>query len=179
MRIVLLVICGVWAVLSAPAATLEKLSMDDMIVKSTSIVRGRVGLCAGEFRGSVIYTRCRVAVTESWKGSQGSHVEVWLPGGSARGLTQTFSGTPRFTEGEEFVLFLWAGKSGMLQVIGLSQGAFSLKADSKGALTAQREATSELMVDGSGHPVEDEAVRVRVRDLKERVTRTLAGGKVQ
>jgi hypothetical protein len=148
-----------------------------MALKSTAIVRGRVQSCAGEFRGSVIYTRCRISVSESWKGVNGPKVDVSVPGGTAKGLTQTFSGSPKLNEGEEYVLFLWAGKSGMLQVIGLSQGVFTLKADSKGALTATREASSEFLVDGSGHPVEDAAVRVRVRDLKERVTRTLAGGR--
>ena len=51
-----------------PRATLEKLSIDDMSQKSTLFVRGRIAGCAGDQRGSVIYTRCRVSVTERWKG---------------------------------------------------------------------------------------------------------------
>src|SRR5688572_15056038 len=89
-------------------ATLEKLSIEEMSQKSTLIVRGRIAGCAGDQRGSIIYTRCRVQVTERWKGSAAAQVDFLVPGGSAGGLTQVFTGAPKFKAGEEHVLFLWA-----------------------------------------------------------------------
>jgi hypothetical protein len=156
------------------AATLERLSLDDMALKSTAIVRGRVQGCFGEMRGPVIYTHCKVSVSEQWKGTSALVVDVLIPGGSTRGLVQTFSGTPKLTEGDEYVLFLWTGVSRRTQVIGLSQGVFNVKPSSKGELLASREATSERMVDAGGNPVQDGSVEMAVLDLKTRVARILA-----
>jgi hypothetical protein len=172
MRIVFVIVCllcacGSWA------ATLEKLTTDEMSQKSTVIVRGRIANCAGDQRGSVIYTRCRVAVTERWKGTSGAQLEFFVPGGTARGLTQVFTGVPHFVPGSEYVLFLWAGKSGNLQVIGLSQGVFDVKLDGG---TVKRPASTERMVNAAGEPVQDEGVEMTVAALKQRVQRALAGG---
>jgi hypothetical protein len=154
------------------AATLEKLSIDDMTQKSTVVVRGRINSCAGEQKGSVIYTRCRVSVTERWKGTAGAQLEFFVPGGTARGLTQVFTGTPTLAAGSEYVLFLWAGRSGNLQVIGLSQGVFDVK---PGGTTVKREPSTEQMLNAAGQPVRDEAVEMSVAALKQRVQRTLGG----
>ena len=156
-------------------ATLEKLTIDQMSQKSTLIVRGRINGCTGEQRGSVIYTRCKVAVTERWKGAAANQVDVLVPGGTASGLIQMFTGTPKFNTGGQHVLFLWSGPSGNLQVIGLSQGVFDVKFNGKGALTAKREATSEAMLDGGGQPVQDDSIEMTVTALRNRVDRALAG----
>jgi hypothetical protein len=160
-------------------ATLEKLSLDQMTVKSTAVIRGRVQSCAGEFRGSVIYTHCKVNVSEVWKGSASSQTDVATLGGAARGAVQSFAGAPALKTGEEYVLFLWTGKSGLTQVIGLSQGVFQIKAEaaapSSKALMAERTASSEVMLDASGTPVQDSSVRMKVSDLKARVQRAPPG----
>jgi hypothetical protein len=160
---------------SVHAATLEYLSLNDMAQKSTAIVRGRVQSCAGEFRGSVIFTHCKVAVSEQWKGASQSTIDVATPGGTARGMAQNFSGSPKLSVGQEYVLFLWTGKSGMTQVIGLSQGIFDLKANTKGQTMAQRAATTERILDAAGNEVTDSSIEMRVRDLKDRVSQALAG----
>jgi len=91
------------------AATLEKLTVEQMTEQATMIVRGRVTGCAGEAHGRVIYTRCGVAVAETWKGAARTQVDFVIPGGTVRSLTQTFTGTPKFSSNEQYVLFLWAG----------------------------------------------------------------------
>ena len=168
---------------SAHSATLEKLSLDEMTRKSTAIIRGRVQSCAGEFRGAVIYTHCKVNVSEIWKGSVPGQTDVATLGGAARGAAQNFSGAPTLKPGEEYVLFLWTGKSGLTQVIGLSQGVFEIKpeavsAPSKAGKTqaiAERPASTEVMLDASGSPVQDSSLRMKVSDLKERVQRAQSG----
>jgi hypothetical protein len=156
------------------AATLEQLSLDEMTQKSTAIVRGRVGNCTAGFRGSVIYTHCTITVTERWKGAPAPTVDVSLPGGTARGFIQTFAGTPELKAGQEHIFFLWTGKSGITQIMGLSQGVFDLKTDTKGNTLVQRLASQELMLDHEGTPVEDQAIRMPLSDLHKRVTRALA-----
>ncbi len=159
---------------SLQAATLEYLSLDDMAKKSTAIVRGRIQSCAGEFRGSVIFTHCKVGVTEQWKGDSQPVVDVATPGGTAKGMAQNFPGAPKLAQGEEYVLFLWTGKSGMTQLIGLSQGVFDLKPDAKGQTVAQRAATTERMLDAAGNVISDSPLEMRVRELKARVVQALA-----
>jgi hypothetical protein len=153
----------------AAGATLEKLSVEEMSQKSTLIVRGRVAGCAGEIQGSVIYTACTVTVSERWKGQSGPQVRFVIPGGRASGLVQTFTGTPKLNSGGEYVLFLWAGRSGVNQVIGMSQGVFNLETG-----VATRKASTERMVDKSGYEVEDQPLRLGVSELRQRVRQALA-----
>ena len=173
MRIAAVILSGA---LLLPAATLEKLSIEDMAVKATVIVRGQVTGCTGETRGPLIFTRCRVQVSERWKGAAGANVDFLVPGGTAGGHTQKFTGTPSFQSGEQYVLFLWKGRSGMTQIIGLSQGVFDIQTDGKGGITVKREASTEVMLDAAGRPVKDEAITLTVGALKQRVERAIAGG---
>jgi hypothetical protein len=162
-------------VLGAPifSATLEKLSVEQMSQQSTAIVRGRITGCSGEMRGPVIYTRCAVAVTETWKGTPAQKIQFVVPGGTFQGLSQTFSGSPKFNPDEQFVLFLWVGRSGIPQIIGLSQGVFSVSTSDKGEVTVKKEATSELMLDAVGNQVRDEAASLSVAELRSRVREAL------
>lgn len=155
------------------AATLEKLSMDEMSRKSTTIVRARITSCAGEAQGSLILTRCKLQVSEYWKGTLADPSFV-LPGGQYQGMVQTFTGTPTMVEGQEYVLFLWTGKSGKAQVIGLSQGSFSLTPDAKGGeVRVRRSASTELMLDKNGIPVADTPMDLSISELKTRVKKAL------
>ena len=160
---------------SLRGATLQKLSVEEMAQKATLIVRGRITGCAGEAHRSMIYTRCRVAVAEKWKGVAGAQVDFIAPGGSARGLVQTFVGVPSFASGQEYVLFLWAGKSGNNQLIGLSQGVFDLGIAAGGQTVAKRAASAENMLDSEGRRVADTPLEMRVSDLKQRVLAALEG----
>jgi hypothetical protein len=161
------------------AATLEKLSLEQMSAKATLIVRGRVTGCAGEARGSMIYTRCALIVSERWKGQSGTQLNFYIPGGAAQGLRQVITGAPILAGGDEYVLFLWTGRSGIHHVIGLSQGVFDLTPDTKGVVKARREAATTVMVDQTGNPIRDEAIELRVSELRSRVKQALASEEKQ
>jgi hypothetical protein len=158
------------------AATLEYLSLEQMARKSTLIVRGRVSSTATLQRGSVLYTLSQVEVLERWKGGPLSRVAVAVPGGVSAGVRQTFSGAPKLVEGREYLFFLWAGRSGLNQVMGLSQGVFDIERGTQGAY-ALRAPSSETMLDSAGRTVQDEAVRMPLADLKALVERALAAEK--
>ncbi len=165
--------------LTLSAATLEKLSVDDMIVKSTSIVRGRIGASYTESHNSLVYTHYRVTVSSQLKGKIASQVDVAVPGGVYQGYRQVFAGAPVLTAGEEYFLFLWTGKSGMTQIIGLSQGLFTLTAPQVGDVLLKRPATEEMMLDPkSGQPVRDQAISLNLRDVTARI-RTTSGQQAQ
>lgn len=157
-------------------ATLERLSLDDLIAKSTAIVRGKVTGAAASFSGPVIYTHYTIQVSEQFKGAGQNAIDVVVPGGTANGLRQSFSGVPALNPGDEFVFFLYTGKSGLTTVTGLTQGLFSLAGDGSADPTLTRSATRELMLDASsGRPVKDETLMLKLSDLRQRITTRLKG----
>ena len=77
--------------------------------------------------------------------------------------TQTFTGAPKFGANEQYVLFLWVGRSGVPQIIGLSQGVFDISLSSTGTPLVRREPTTEMMVDSKGKQIRDEGVSMTCR----------------
>lgn len=161
----------------AGAATLQQLSMDDLAVQSTAIVRARVVSSTASFTGSTIYTHYRLQVTETWKGSAAA--EVMVPGGQAGGYRQSFPGAPQLQTGSEYVLFLWTSPAGITHIMGLTQGLFSVGRQSDGSMLASRRESGETMLDSTGRQVEDRGMQFGLTDLKTRVMQSLgsaAGG---
>lgn len=151
---------------AAAGATLEKLSVEEMTAKSTAIVRAKAISSTAGYTGSSIYTRTRFQVLERWKGPEASEVVVSEPGGTVDGVTQKYGGVPRFTPGQEVVLFLWTGPSGRTQVIGLSQGVFQVQKSAAGEDEVRREPSGETMLSpGTWEPVRDEGIRMPLRHL--------------
>jgi hypothetical protein len=116
-------------------------------------------------------------VLETWKSNGQPTTEVAVPGGVVKDIRQSVPGAPELKPGQEYVLFLWTSRSGLTQVIGLSQGRFNLSEESSGGAVAKRPPASELMLDVSGNPVEDRAVSFPLQDLRARVRRTLGAAK--
>ena len=169
--------------LCASAATLEQLSTDRLIDESTEIVRGTVSYCSYLYRAPMIWTVCEVNVTERFKGSATSgaaatKVQVAIPGGVASGYRQTFEGTPALERNSEYLFFLWQGKSGLKQIMGLSQGLLSIAKDEKGNLVAVRPASAERMINASGQPVQDPGWTSSISDLAGRIQSRSKGGPV-
>jgi hypothetical protein len=163
-------------VLPLGSATLERLSLDDMITRSTAIVRGKVTATWAAYTGSLIYTHYQIQVSEQFKGTAQGSVEVMVPGGAARGVTQSFSGSPVLKLGDEFVFFLWTSKGGITWITGLTQGLFAVAPGDPGTnRMATRAATHELMLDReTSHPVRDTAITMSVGELRARIAATLA-----
>jgi hypothetical protein len=161
---------------SLPAATLERLSLEEMIQKSTEIVRGRILSSRTALRGPVVYTFVQVQVDDRWKGPPAARVEVAIPGGDYGRVQQSFSGAPVLEPGRDYLLFLWTGKSGLTQVIGLSQGVFEVKRAADGSLIVERPASREVVLEaGTGRRVDDVAVSASLEQMRSRVRQVLAG----
>ena len=63
------------------ATTLERLTMDQIIAKSTYIVRAKVLNGTGMLSNRAIYTKYSIQVTETLKGSPTPSISVLVPGG--------------------------------------------------------------------------------------------------
>ena len=179
-RISLLLLCLAPWLAPLQGATLERLSLDDVIQKSSDIVRARVLGSRADFRGSMIYTHWSLQVSERLKGADQSTIEVLVPGGSASGFRQEVPGAPRLVPGREYLLFLWTSKTGSLYITGWGQGVFNLSKNAGGDLMAGRAATDETMLDpATWLPVQDEAILMRYSEMFARISTTLARGAVR
>jgi len=170
-RIALLV-CAV-----ASATTLSRVSFDDLVQKSTSIVRGRVTGSASSSRGSSIYTYHKIQVLDRWKGLPAAQVEVQVPGGIFNGQQQNFAGTPQLAEGAEYVFFLWTGPSGATYLLGLAQGVLDVTRNAAGELIVAGQVTDDMVLDtATGKAGAAEPMRMKLSDFSSRVSGVLKGG---
>jgi len=162
-----------FGMLPLQSATLERLSLDDMITKSTAIVRAKVTGSYTGFSGPIIYTHYQLQIEEQIKG-QGA-TELVIPGGIAGGQRQVYAGAPLFHKGDQYVFFLWTGPDGLTQVTGLTQGLFRVTPDGTSNPGLTREASNELMLDHkTARPVKDQTLTMRLNDLRSRIKSTLA-----
>lgn len=170
----LAILAGLAGATVARATTLEKLTLDEMIARSTSIVRGKVIESGGEIFSGMVFTRYRVQISEVWKpgiGIAGSQVDVFVPGGIAGRVRQTVPGAPALDPGTDYVLFLWQGRSGRSQVIGLSQGLFTVRQNADGQTLMERPGATEMMIDPkTGLALQDRAVSLRLHEVRNKVS---------
>jgi hypothetical protein len=159
----------------ARASTLLQLSLNDMILQSTSIVRGKVQLAYVSQKGSVIYTHYQVQVSATFKGAPTPTLDLAVLGGVSNGVRQIFAGAPTFTNGQDYVLFLWTSKSGITQVIGLSQGLFKVVPAPSGQSVVMRAAATEPLLNASGQPVTDSDFQMSLSSLESRIQSVLSG----
>ena len=164
----------VFGIRPLPSATLQQLTMDDLIAQSTAIVRGTVVDSWAALTGSVIYTHYKIQVSESFKGPRQSSVEVVVAGGVVNNLSQSFSGSPTLNKDDQFVLFLWTSRAGLTQIMGLTQGLFAIAPGASTDPMATRAATRELMLDAkTAQPVKDAVLSMHLSDLRSLIANTL------
>jgi len=163
------------SVVGLQASTLLQLSLNDMIQQSTAIVRGKAQRSYSDRRGSVIFTHYQVQVTSTFKGTAGTTVDLAVMGGVANGSRQIFAGAPELVDGQDYVFFLWTGKSGLTQIIGFSQGLFRAASNSSGQVILMRAAATEPMLNAAGQPVTDSDYQISLSSLRSRIQSVLMG----
>jgi len=156
------------------ASTLRQLSLDDMILQSSMIVRGKVQPGFAMLHGSMIFSHYTIQVSEVYKGSAASQVDIGVPGGAMNGAVQRFAGAPALSTTQDYVFFIWTSKTGLSQVIGLSQGLFSVISIGGSAPMVVRAAATERMLNSAGQPVQDNDIRMSLADLKSHIQSVLA-----
>jgi hypothetical protein len=153
--------------------TLQKLTTNDMILQSTSIVRATVTGSYTSARGADIYTYYQLQVVETLKTGPVPLKEVAVPGGALKGLRQLAAGAPSLKTGQSYVIFLWTGRSGMTQVIGLSQGLFTVMQNDANETVLVRGPVNGLMLDSAGRIVSDQGVTMKLSDLRLQIQKAL------
>jgi hypothetical protein len=130
----------------ASGATLERLTLERLILESTAIVRGRAAGSRVVSDGALLYTLYSFQVEQRLKGELDASVEIALPGGELDGVRQQFGGVPRLAGGREYLLFLWQGPSGRIQITGLSQGLFEVVRPDGAAPRALRASSPDVLL---------------------------------
>lgn len=174
-RLLVILAFGLAAGPLARPATLEKLTLDDLIEKSTAIVRGAAGDSHVDRRGPLLYTVYGFRVDESWKGPESGAVEIGLPGGRDGGREQRFGGVPELQPGDEYLLFLWTGPSGRTQITGLGQGVLRVVEGDRGETRVLREPIDDAVFvpSADGSPAEPDAVDMTLEEMETRIQQVL------
>jgi hypothetical protein len=155
------------ALVPAGATTLLQLSMQEMAQDATAIARVRILGASERLRGTDVFTVYQFETLETMKKPAVGRLQtVAVPGGSAGGIRQMVSGAPVLRPGGEYVVFLWTGRSGLTQIVGLSQGVFTV--DNAGAQPARvtRPTANEQMLDAQGRAVQPEPVSMPLTQLR-------------
>ncbi len=120
------------ALLLTPGPTtgsvVEALDVDALGARADVVVRGTVAevnpYLAGAVRSEIV-----LQVAESWKGMAPDVVVVDQPGGRLPDVGTVVFGMPRFTAGEDVVVYLRWPEGGDPSVLGLAQGKFDVGED--------------------------------------------------
>jgi hypothetical protein len=172
MRVIAISVLLASVVIPAGATILEQLTFDDMARKSTSIVRVKVTGSSEVVRGADVFTLYKFETLGTLKAGPVSD-QVAVPGGVAGGMRQVVAGAPTLRPGREYVLFLWTNRSGLTQLMGITQGLFCVERTAAGDRQASRAATSEQMLDAEGRAVRDEPLSMPLSELKAKVSHAL------
>jgi hypothetical protein len=171
-------LCSAGAWVPAQGTTLQQLSLGEMAQKATAIVRARVTGSVEVLRGTDVFTVYQFETLETLKAPNGiKPMDVAVPGGIAGGLRQVVAGAPVLRAGQDYVLFLWTSRSGLTQLMGMSQGLFTVERTAAGDVIATRAAAGEQILDGAGRAVRDETLSMPWAELKSKVMKTLMAGR--
>jgi hypothetical protein len=132
--------CALAMATAVSATALERMSLAKMVAVAPVIVRAR---CAGNSvarEEGEIWTFTTFDVEEAWRGSPPTQIIVRLLGGSMGEITSHVSGVPRFTQGEDVVLFLQPTTHGDYSIVSWEQGTFRVHQETYGQQTSGAQA---------------------------------------
>ena len=119
----------------ASATTLARMSLDEIVAASDTIVEGRVVSIRSYWQGKQMLTEIGLSVSRSLKGSAARRLSFVQPGGRVSSpvpVTVTVPGAPIHAIGDEGFYFLQPGAPGQRLVVGLSLGRVPIRRDDGG-----------------------------------------------
>ncbi|MCC7126208.1 MAG: hypothetical protein IT178_15275 [Acidobacteria bacterium] len=115
------------------ALTVKPMTFTELVTQSVAIVHGRVVDVRGQWTADrrAIDSVITVEAIAYLKGQLGDRVSVRVPGGEAGGYVNVIPGAPRFSTGDEVVLFLTGSGPSIPVVTGTTQGVFRVSRDAR------------------------------------------------
>jgi hypothetical protein len=116
---------------NAMATTVVRMELPQLVKNSDSIVQGRVEQVYVQWDAArgLAFTYVSVNVGDPMKGERKRSVLIRQLGGKVGSMNVTVSGMPRFSKGEEVIVFLKDQKDGTFQVLGMNQGKYEVADD--------------------------------------------------
>jgi len=142
---------------TASATSVVKLSLKDLAKKSDAIVLARVDDQYSRYeQNKEIFTYYTLHVLEPVKGAKNEQtITIRQIGGIVDNIASIVPGTPRFTNGEEVVVFLTQkDATGYPWVMGLQQGKYSVYQDEKGQKRVRNDLSGVERLSVDGKPAE-------------------------
>jgi len=127
--ILILTFCQLGAIPDVSATIVLALSLEELIRQADLIVLGRCeeNISAWDSERKRIFTYITVVPQRCLKGSECPPlIKIRQLGGMVDNLAMTIAGSPSFSPNEKVVLFLRRSNSTYYQVLGMSQGKFSV-----------------------------------------------------
>ncbi|MBZ5662227.1 MAG: hypothetical protein LAO08_17645 [Acidobacteriia bacterium] len=148
------------------ATTLARLSLDQLAAAADSVARVRCVGAESRWENGAIWTVTMFDVIETLKGSLPAQVAVRLPGGKVGHLTAAVDGTPKFSPGEQAVVFLERARTGGYSVAGWVEGTFRIAEDpvSRSEIVTQ-DSCGFVVFDAATRTFRAEGVRKMPMDL--------------
>ena len=134
------------AAISIHATTLARLSLDQLAAAADAIARVRCTSVEARWEYNEIWTVTSFEVIETMKGALPIRIMVRLPGGRVGHLTASVDGTPRFTAGDEAVVFLERSRAGGFSVAAWVEGTFRISRDPRSGLETVTQDSSAFSV---------------------------------
>lgn len=171
-------------VLAATAGASQVIHLDTrgLTREASDIVIGRVGDQHAHWNAAhtMIVTDVTILVDQSLKGASSASLTLTQVGGEVDGMRYSIDGSPKFTAGEEVLIFAWRDAHGRPQVDGLAQGKFEIRRDAaSGVRTIQRSVPGLGVADARSLralPAEGTSVRVPLDDMVREIRAAIAEG---
>lgn len=161
------------------ATTLSTLSVEQMTDAADLVVRATVTEVWVEQLGDELWTRAQITVNSSLKGqATGRTLVIDQLGGVLRNDAVIVVGAPRFSVGEEMVVFLEKNSAGQLLVVGMNQGKYTVRIDPQSGqeMLVRFTVRQDRWYDHNFIPNPPAAERVYVPDLETQVRARVALG---
>ena len=133
---------------AAEATIAKAMEFDAKVEKAAAIVVGKVVSQRSDWDASHqrILTWSTFRVEKALKGAPGQETTIVTPGGVVGDVAQEYVGVPRFTVGDEHVVFVRNTKAGPT-VLYFDQGAYRVAADERGERTVYPLVSNAVLVD--------------------------------
>jgi hypothetical protein len=121
------------APMTAQATISRVVKFDEKVDQAASIVVGRVVSQESSWDANRqrIFTRSKIAVEKTLKGSPAREITIVTPGGTVGDIAQDYVGVPRFQTGDENVVFVRETGAGPT-VLFFDQGAYRVEKNGSG-----------------------------------------------
>jgi hypothetical protein len=174
-HIVVVLFC---AAASIRATTLARLSLDQLSAAANAVARLRCTSAESRWENGEIWTVTSFDVLEAMKGPLPARITVRLPGGRVGHLIATVDGTPKFTRGDEAVVFLERSRAGGYSVTAWVQGTFRIARDPRtGHEFVSQDSSAFAVFDTTTRAFRIEGIRrMPIEQFRERITAALTRG---